>query len=132
MPDVRRAFLSAAFLALFPVAACGNDDVGVIDDDATVVDADDARVPTTNPTGTQDAGVIDESRLPHLAVEVGAEVTISNLDDVAHTFTAADGSFDTGAIERGREATFVAPAEPGPVTVVCTIHADMEATLTVV
>ncbi|TJZ49707.1 metal-binding protein [Streptomyces piniterrae] len=67
-----------------------------------------------------------------LGVRPGAKVTVVNMDSVPHTVTATgSGSFDTGNIEPGKTATFVAPSKAGSYPYDCDIHEYMEGTLTV-
>lgn len=56
----------------------------------------------------------------------GGTVTIRNEGQQSHTYTAVDGSFDTGLIEPGGSTTIELPAAPGTVPVYCTLHADSE------
>ncbi|MDH6577855.1 cupredoxin domain-containing protein [Kitasatospora sp. MAP5-34] len=66
-----------------------------------------------------------------LTVQPGATVTVVNNDSTAHTLTASDKSFDTGAIDAGKSATFTAPTKPGSYPYSCSIHPFMHGTLTV-
>jgi plastocyanin len=52
-------------------------------------------------------------------------LTISNDGQIPHTFTAVDGSFDTGQLQPGQ--TFeIAVDEPGVIEVFCTLHGTAE------
>lgn len=53
---------------------------------------------------------------------VGQEVLVTNNDAVAHTWTSAEGGFDTGLIQPGQSAT-VTLAKAGTFDFVCTPHA---------
>ncbi|MET3719128.1 MULTISPECIES: cupredoxin domain-containing protein [unclassified Arthrobacter] len=64
------------------------------------------------------------------SVPGGATVTVMNMDTVAHTLTADDGSFDA-VVKPGTSATFTAPAKPGTYTYHCTYHSNMHGTLNV-
>lgn len=64
------------------------------------------------------------------SVSAGATVTVTNEDDVAHTVTDDDGSFDVN-IAGGATESFTAPDEPGDYAFHCTFHSNMTATLTV-
>ena len=55
---------------------------------------------------------------------------VVNLDTVAHTVTADDGSFDL-FVEPGAEATFAAPDAPGGFAYTCQVHPAMTGVLTV-
>jgi plastocyanin len=63
-------------------------------------------------------------------VKAGATVTVQNNDDVEHTVTADDGSFNV-SIQPGKTATFTAPSSAGDYKFHCTIHSQMHGTLTV-
>ena len=65
-----------------------------------------------------------------LQVEAGTEVTWSNDDPEAHTVTADDGSFDSGALDPGATFSTVVDAS-GAVTYICQIHPAMQGTITV-
>jgi plastocyanin len=66
----------------------------------------------------------------NLTIEAGAKVVFTNKDDVVHTVTAADGSFDSGSLEKGKtyEMTF---AKPGVYKIICKPHSFMVGTITV-
>ncbi len=66
-----------------------------------------------------------------VTIEEGGKVTWINKDSVAHTATADDGSFDTGAIEEGKlkSETF---KQPGTYDYICSIHPTMHGTIEVV
>jgi len=66
-----------------------------------------------------------------VTIEEGGKVTWINKDSVAHTATADDGSFDTGAIEEGKlkSETF---KQPGTYNYICSIHPTMHGTIEVV
>ncbi|MEU2266681.1 cupredoxin domain-containing protein [Streptomyces olindensis] len=65
-------------------------------------------------------------------VRPGTKVTGVNRDSDAHTVTATgDKVFDTGNIAGGATVTFTAPSTPGSYSYVCTLHPNMEGTLTV-
>lgn len=62
-------------------------------------------------------------------VDQGATVTWTNDDDVAHTATAQDGSFDVSLSPGGSGShTF---DEPGTYTYVCSLHPQMTGEVTV-
>jgi len=65
-----------------------------------------------------------------LEVVVGETVTWSNDDTVGHTATAADGSFNTGIMAIGAEASIAFDAA-GTFDYFCAIHPEMTATITV-
>lgn len=56
----------------------------------------------------------------------GSTVTIRNEGQQSHTYTAVDGSFDTGLLGPGESVTVELPATSGTLPVYCTLHADPE------
>ena len=94
-------------------------------------------MPSSTPSSTPAAAaqiVIDNFAFSpmNLTVQPGQTVTVVNHDSVTHTLTATSGNaFDTGAITPGKSVTFKAPATAGSYPYVCTIHAQMQGTLTV-
>ncbi len=65
-----------------------------------------------------------------ITITSGATVTWSNQDNVGHTVTADDGSFDSKTVASGStfSQTFSAP---GTYTYHCSIHPSMKATIVV-
>jgi plastocyanin len=69
-----------------------------------------------------------------LPVKAGDTVTFTNQDNTTHTFTANDGSFDSGREDPGKTFTFVVPSSATAGTTIafhCEIHAAMKGSLTV-
>lgn len=66
----------------------------------------------------------------NLQVPVGATVTWTNYDDVPHTATAKDGSWDTGILNKGDTKTITFD-KAGEYEYYCTVHPNMVARLTV-
>lgn len=65
-----------------------------------------------------------------LTIEAGSTVTFKNLDEVVHTVTAKDGSFDSGPINKN--ATYTATfSKPGVFSIYCKPHTFMTGTITV-
>lgn len=62
--------------------------------------------------------------------KVGQTITVVNNDSAPHTWTSAEGGFDTGRLEQGQSAT-VAFSKAGTFTVICEIHPSMTGTVTV-
>lgn len=56
--------------------------------------------------------------------EAGTTVTVTNIGTLRHTYTALDGSFDSGTVEPGASITIELPDTPGTLPVHCTLHAD--------
>lgn len=64
-------------------------------------------------------------------IEPGAEVTVTNEDNVGHTVTSdEDGLFDV-EVGPGETVTFTAPAEPGEYSYFCIPHPAMVSSLVV-
>jgi plastocyanin len=66
----------------------------------------------------------------NLQVPVGATVTWTNYDDVPHTATAKDGSWDTGLLNKGDTKTITFD-KAGEYEYYCKVHPNMVARLTV-
>ncbi len=64
-------------------------------------------------------------------VKVGTQVTWTNLDNVGHTATALDSSFDSGLLNNGESFTFQFD-QPGIFEYRCTPHPSMRGIITVV
>jgi plastocyanin len=68
---------------------------------------------------------------PELTVQVGTSVVWTNDDNVIHTVTADDGSFDSATFTRGQTFSLT-PAVAGEFPYFCEVHPFMRGTLTVV
>lgn len=128
--------IAAMVLAGATVAGCGDDDDTTDVGSATTAPAtddtaaDDADAPAGGET-TIDIVSITEGFDPSSAtVAVGDEVTWVNTDDVIHTTTAEDGTWDSGDLAADEEFTFT-PEEPGTYAYVCSIHPSMTGELVV-
>jgi plastocyanin len=66
----------------------------------------------------------------NLQVPIGATVTWTNYDDVPHTATAKDGSWDTGILNKGDTKTITFD-KAGEYEYYCKVHPNMVARLTV-
>ncbi len=58
-------------------------------------------------------------------LQAGQTITVTNLDSAPHTFTAVDGSFDTGIIDGGQSITFTLPDITGDIEFFCAVHPSM-------
>jgi plastocyanin len=74
--------------------------------------------------------IVDFSFGDPITVPVGQEVTVVNRDGFAHTWTADDGTFNSGSIDPDGEFRFTF-AEAGEYTYFCGIHPTMTGSLTV-
>ncbi|MDI3322096.1 cupredoxin domain-containing protein [Pinibacter soli] len=66
----------------------------------------------------------------NLTVKAGTTVSWTNNDNVDHTVTANDGSFDSGAIKTGSKYSHTF-STTGTFSYHCTFHADMKASVVV-
>ncbi len=67
---------------------------------------------------------------PNLTVRMGSPVVWINGDEVAHTVTADDGSFDSSVLSRG-EVFRLVPDRRGNFPYFCSLHPFMRGTLRV-
>jgi plastocyanin len=65
-----------------------------------------------------------------LSVPVGATVTVTNKDNVAHTWTAKSGAFDSGPLAPGASYSFTF-TQPGTYDYFCRIHSFMTGSVNV-
>lgn len=65
-----------------------------------------------------------------LEITAGTTVTVVNRDSVPHTWTADDGSFDSGRLSPGESFT-ITLTQPGEFTFYCQIHPSMTGSITV-
>lgn len=105
--------------ALLLLASCGGDE---------------AKPPEacTDPVAATRVELADFAFRPDcLSVDAGATITLENTGDTLHTFTVSgtDADFD---VDAGTSvAASLSGVEPGTYAVTCTLHPQMEATLTV-
>jgi plastocyanin len=127
-------------LLVLGAAACGDDDDDAVSSQETEAPAGPT---TTDAAPTDDYGAGGKASEGGAAVTIsgftfseatvapGAEVAVTNEDDVPHTATADDDSFDSGRLDGGGSGTLTAPSEPGSYAFHCEVHPDMQGTLTV-
>ncbi|MGO9197209.1 MAG: plastocyanin/azurin family copper-binding protein [Acidimicrobiales bacterium] len=65
-----------------------------------------------------------------IRIKVGTVVTVVNHDGVTHTWTAIDGTFDSGPIKPGASYSFTF-TKAGTYRYHCTIHTFMKGTIIV-
>jgi plastocyanin len=82
------------------------------------------------PTGTASITIEDFDFGDPISVAVGQTLTITNADGVPHTWTAADGAFDSGSISGSSSFEFAFDAV-GEFEFFCTIHPSMKGSITV-
>jgi plastocyanin len=122
----RRSLAALAVLLLATIAACGSED-------SPSVDAPSSPTTTQASTGEQGMTITIESFtfMPaELKVRVGDTVTISNSDSTTHTWTADDGTFDSGEVDPDATASHRFE-KAGTVAYHCEIHKTMKGTVVV-
>jgi plastocyanin len=90
-----------------------------------------SNAPLTAGTKAESVSIRDFAFAPgNLQIPVGATVTWTNYDDVPHTATAKDGSWDTAILNKGekKDITF---DKAGEFEYFCKVHPNMVARLTV-
>ncbi|MFV1990836.1 MAG: cupredoxin domain-containing protein [Acidimicrobiales bacterium] len=100
------------------LAACG--DSGSSDSDAAEA-----------PSGDSASIVIADFNFGEpITVEAGTEVTVTNSDSAAHTWTTDDHGFDSGTLNQDGSFTFVF-TEPGEYLFHCDFHIGMTGSIIV-
>ncbi len=126
---IRLAAAFGAALAL-TLAACGgddSDDTGGADTVADVAEADEA----SDAADSSAAITIAEFAFDGVAeVSVGTTVVVTNTDGAQHTWSAVDGTFDSGALGQGESFEFTF-TEPGEFEYFCNFHPSMTGTIVV-
>lgn len=116
--------LSILVLTALLLSACGSRNYGT-----------PAPVQATNPTPLAGDGQVVISGFAFtpvvIAIKVGAKVTWTNQDNVAHTVVAKDGSFKSGSLNQGETFSFTFNT-PGSYTYFCSIHPNMLGSVIVV
>jgi plastocyanin len=118
------AALTAAFV--LTLAACGGGD----DDDGSVADTAAGTAATAAAAGEPVVEIAGFAFGGVTSVPAGTVLTVVNNDSAPHTFTADDGSFDSGAIQPG--ASFeITLSTAGTVAFHCEFHSSMTGSITV-
>lgn len=122
----RMTIIACALVAsLVVIAGCGGDD------EEPAAEGETATKAEGKATATDMVDIADFKFDPAtITVEAGSEVSWSNSDSAAHTASAEDGSFDTGALNKGDrgKASF---EKPGTYAYVCEFHPFMKGTVEV-
>ena len=113
---------------------CGSDndtDVGAV---PSVVDDPLPTAPESGDGGTgqvqAEIVIADFAFVGDQEVPVGERVVVTNTDGASHTWTAVDGSFDSGTLAEGDSFEFTFD-EPGMFEFFCAIHPSMVGAITV-
>lgn len=129
----RTAITLGVGLAL-TLAACGGGDDA---EPATSADATTASVTgdtgDTGDTAASDGATITISSFAFegvTEVAVGTTVVVTNDDPTAHTWSADDGAFDSGALAEGESFEFTF-TEAGEFAYACNFHPSMTGTIVV-
>jgi plastocyanin len=86
----------------------------------------------TDPVAATTVELADFAFRPNcLTAEAGATITLENTGDAPHTFTVTDSDVDFDLDAGTSIEASLAGLEPGTYAVTCTLHPQMEATLTV-
>jgi plastocyanin len=98
----------------------------------TACEGDEPPEPCTDPVPATTVELADFAFRPNcLSADVGAAITLENTGDVLHTFTieGTDIDFDLDAATSADAS--LSGLSPGRYAVTCTLHPQMEATLTI-
>jgi len=128
---VSRSLALVAVVAL--LTACSGDGGGATSTTAASADQTTQAVDTTAGGGSPAAASITIANFAFTgaeSVEVGATVTVTNEDDVSHTWTSEDDVFDSGSLSQGESFQYTFE-ETGEYSFVCTIHPGMSGSITV-
>lgn len=102
-------------LTLIAVSCSGSDDEEAATPGSTPAPRHRQNLPSGDPIRLL---TIRDSSLLTTPVEAAAEVNVSNFDEVAHTVTADDGSFEV-SLKGKQDGKFTAPAKAGSYTIHC-------------
>lgn len=90
-----------------------------------------AKTVSAHTAGSQSVTIKNFEFAPRsITVNVGDSIAWTNQDDVAHTATASDGSFDTGNLSKGQSGSHTFDT-PGTYAYICSIHPSMKGTVVV-
>jgi plastocyanin len=122
-------------------AGCGGDDSDSTAETTAAAVTAQTEVDTTDPpppattaaapeTGENEIVIADFAFTGVTEVAVGTTVVVTNADPATHTFTAVDGTFDSGALSMDDtfEFTFT---EAGEFAYFCNFHPSMTGTIVV-
>jgi plastocyanin len=86
----------------------------------------------TDPVAATTVELADFAFLPDcFSADAGATITLENTGDALHTFTVEGTDVDVDVDAGTSTETTLSGVEPGTHAVTCTLHPQMEATLTV-
>jgi len=118
----RPIIVAALALVVAALSACGS---------SSSTGTSTSTASTARPVGGTTIQIRDYAFSPaSLQVKVGATITVTNADEVAHTLTAKDKSFDTGRLEPGKSAT-ITLRTAGTFAYLCSFHPYMQGSIQV-
>lgn len=120
-----RTAAAVAIAGLLSLAACSGDDGGgspATESATASADSPAAADSTITISGFAFSGVTE--------IPVGTTVVVTNDDSATHTWTATDGSFDSGSLAPGASFEFTF-TEAGTFEYVCNFHPTMTGSITV-
>jgi plastocyanin len=121
---ILRSTAATIVAATLTLAACG-------DDDETASTPTETPAAATAPAAGEHVITIADFAFGGVqTVPAGAAITVVNNDSAPHTFTADDGSFDSGAIQPG-DAFQITLDETGTFAYHCEFHGSMSGSITV-
>lgn len=119
---LRKPFVLLLVVLGLVLTACGGSDDP---------DSDPGSETTTNNSQTDAAITIKDFAFSGATeVAAGTNITVTNEDNVTHTWTSTDDNFNSGGIDPGISFT-TAISEPGEYSYFCSIHPTMTGTITV-
>jgi plastocyanin len=111
---MRIRLLLVIIMCLGLLAACGSD----------------SKKPSSGGSAGETVTIKDIKFSPSsLTAKVGDTITVKNDDGIEHSFTADDGSFDTGKFSSGSKTVTV--DKSGSVAFHCQVHSSMKGTIQV-
>lgn len=135
-------FVALCYLTILFTTACGGDDGGQqpetmrpVEKTTTTTTAERTTAPTAPPAQAGPAVItiydFAFNEYNDVVTRPGAQVTVKNLDEDAHTVTSnTQGAFSVDLGPKS-EATFTAPTQPGSYPFHCNHHSSMHGTLIV-
>ena len=128
---VTRSLVLVAVIAL--ITACSGDGGGATSTTDGSADQTTRAVDTTAAGGSPAPASITIANFSYTGAEsvaLGTTVTVTNEDDVSHTWTSEDDVFDSGSLSQGESFQYTFE-EAGEYTYVCSIHPGMSGSITV-
>jgi len=117
--------------AALAAAGCGGGSSSNADDGYGAPVKAKATAVAKAPAATTTVKISQSSFQPQVIdAHVGDTITFVNQDEIAHTATAQDGTFDSKTLNQGQSFSFT-PAKAGKIAYVCQFHPGMTGTIDV-